>query len=190
MPTTRRLTADDVLRLQGARPDVHGYELVDGEPVEVTPASLEHGRIAVRIAHRLAGFVDEHGGGIVATEAGFVLSVPGDPERLRGPDVAFVSDGTLEAAGGIPRKGFSRMAPDLAAEIFSPSNLGDARDFQQRIQDYLNGGVRLLWVVYPDARSATVYHPDGTARLLQEGDTLDGEDVLPGFRLPLEELFG
>jgi Uma2 family endonuclease len=188
---TRRLTADDLWDLQGSDPDVHGWELVNGELVEVSPANLPHGRIQSRLAQRLWNHVDDHGGGVVYTEGGFVLQVPGDSERVRGPDVAFVSDATLAAAGGEPEKGFARLRPDVAAEVFSPSNLKDAREFQQKIVDYLDAGVTLVWVLYPDSGSALVHHPDGTSRLLRGADAvLDGEGILPGFRLPLNELFG
>ena len=188
---TRRLTADDLWELQGSDPDVHGWELVDGELVEVSPANLPHGRVQSRLAHLMWNHVDRVGGGVVYTEGGFVLEVPGDPERVRGPDVAFVSHRTLAAAGGEPAKGFARMCPDLAAEVFSPSNLKDARDFQQKIVDYVDAGVRVVWVLYPDSRSALVHHPDGASRLLRGTDAaLEGESVLPGFRLPLSDLFG
>jgi Uma2 family endonuclease len=188
---TRRLTADDLWDLQGSDPNVHGWELVNGELVEVSPANLPHGRIQSRLAHLLWNYVDEHGGGIVYTEGGFVLDVPGDSERVRGPDVAFVSNVTLESSGGEPVKGFARLCPDLAAEVFSPSNLKDAREFQQKIVDYVDAGVQVVWVLYPDSSSALVHHPDGSSQLLRGSDAvLDGESVLPGFRLPLSKLFG
>jgi Uma2 family endonuclease len=187
---TPRLTAEDLWDLQGSDPNVHGWELVDGDLVEVNPANLPHGRIQSRMAQMLWNYVDRVGGGVVYTEGGFVLDVPGDPERVRGPDVAFVSSATLEAAGGEPARGFARLRPDLAAEVFSPSNLKDARDFQQRIVDYADAGVRIVWVLYPDSDSAMVHHPDGSARLIRGPEaTLDGEEVLPGFTVRLGELF-
>jgi Uma2 family endonuclease len=188
---THRLTADDLWEIQGSDPDVHGWELVNGELVEVGPANLPHGRIQSRLAQLLWNHIDQHDRGVIYTEGGFVLNVPGDSERVRGPDVAFVSHATLEAAGGEPAKGYARMRPDLAAEVFSPSNLKDAREFQQKIVDYLDAGVPLVWVLHPDSGSALVHHPDGTSRLLRGAEAyLDGEDVLPGFRVTLRELFG
>lgn len=187
----RRFTADDAWRLQREHPDVHGYELVDGELVEVTPSTWPHGRMMVEVGRHLANHVAAHGGGRVCADVGFVLRVPGDPERVRGPDIAFVSDATLEDAGGEPaaKDGFVRMTPDLVIEIHSPTDERDVLDFHQRIRDYLDAGVRLLWVIYPEARYAVAYHPEGDARLLRERESLDGEDVLSGFRLPLAELF-
>jgi Uma2 family endonuclease len=170
---------------------VHGWELVNGELVEVSPANLPHGRVQSRLAHLLWNHVDAHGGGVIYTEGGFVLEVPGDSERVRGPDVAFVSDATLAAAGGEPAKGYARICPDLAAEVFSPSNLKDAREFQQKIVDYVDAGVSVVWVLHPDSRSALIHHPDGSSRLLRGADAaLDGESVLPGFTVTLGQLFG
>jgi Uma2 family endonuclease len=59
----------------------------------------------------------------------------------------------------------------------------------QKVRDYLEGGAHLVWVLAPEAKTVTVYRPDGSARLLREGDALDGEDLLPGLAIPLEELF-
>jgi Uma2 family endonuclease len=142
------------------------------------------------LAQLLWNHVDQHGGGVVYTEGGFVLQVPGDPERVRGPDVAFVSNATLAAAGGEPAKGYARLRPDLAAEVFSPSNLKDAREFQQKIVDYVDAGIPIVWVLYPDSDSAMLHRADGSAQLLRgEEAALDGEHVLPGFRVALKELF-
>jgi Uma2 family endonuclease len=57
------------------------------------------------------------------------------------------------------------------------------------VRDYLEAGARLVWLLVPKARTATAYRPDGSARLVREGESLDGEDVLPGLRIPLAELF-
>lgn len=185
----RTYTADDCWRLQHRDSNVHGYELVDGELVPVSPSNPLHGRVLIRVGHLLSHFVDEHGGGAVYGDVGFVLRVPGDPERVRGPDVAVVSEATIAEAGGEPTEGFARYTPELVVEVFSPTNLEEAQDFQQRILDYLDAGVRIVWVLYPETRSATVFHPDGAARLVKEDDALDGEDVLPGLRIPLSRIF-
>ena len=81
-----------------------------------------------------------------------------------------------------------RCAPDLAVEIDLTS--GKKPRGQQRMVDYLEAGVRLVWAIDPHNRTAMVYHPDGSARLLRPGEALDGEGVVPDFRLELSELFG
>jgi Uma2 family endonuclease len=125
------------------------------------------------------------------TSAGTVLAniwwrvrLPHDPERLHAPDVAFVAG--VEAPAG---NDLLRVPPDLAVEIYSSTSNRKPGDFQKRIRDYLDGGVRLLWVIYPDARCAMVYRPDGSARMVREHEALEGEDVLPGLRIELAELF-
>ena len=79
------------------------------------------------------------------------------------------------------------MIPDLVVEIDSPDRRPAVG--QRRIQDYLDAGVRLLWVIHSDAASATAYHADGSARVLRARDALDADPVLPGFQLPLALLF-
>jgi len=179
-------SADDVLRIP-VPPDLSGYELVDGELEPLTPVGLTHGRIARLICRRLDDHVmQQRIPGQVYLEAGFVLGLRRDPQRLRGPDVSFVSQSRLDEAGGEP-KGFFHGPPDLAVEIESTER---PKAMQQRIQDYLEAGTPLLWVIHSETNSATVYHTDGSARLLRESDALDGEDVLPGLIIPLRELFG
>jgi hypothetical protein len=78
-------------------------------------------------------------------------------------------------------------APDLAAEIVSPGD--SAAEIAEKVEDYLASGVRLVWIVYPRSRHVVVWTPDGAARTLRGDDALDGADVVPGFRLPLAELF-
>lgn len=185
MATNRNvLTADDVLDLP--LPDgAIGYEFVDGRPVPVMPASPIHGELIVEVAALLWHYVREHKlPGKVWNDAGFVLGLRRDRERMRGPDVAYIR---AEKTNGINPERLFRGVPDLAVEIDLTS--GKKPGGQQRIVDYLEAGVPLVWAIDPHSRTATVYHSDGSARLLREGDTLDGEDIVPGFRLPLAELF-
>jgi Uma2 family endonuclease len=81
-----------------------------------------------------------------------------------------------------------RMAPDLAVEILSPSN--SASDVQEKVLEYLAAGSRLVWIVDPARRTVTVYKSARDIRILGAGEALTGEEVLPGFRLPLAALFG
>lgn len=189
VPTTRMpLTADQVLDLPV--PDhLRGYELENGELVEVTPVSPPHGRIAAKLAHELLKHLEEARlGGEVYVEAGCVLEVPDDPERLRGPDLCYLGSDTLQQGGGEPDRGWFRLAPDLVIEIDSPERRPAVE--QRRIQDYLDAGVEVLWVVHTLARSATIYRPDGSARLIRAGEALRAESVLPGLEVPLAKLFG
>ncbi|MGH7470218.1 MAG: Uma2 family endonuclease [Longimicrobiales bacterium] len=178
-------SADDVLRIP-IPPDLSGYELVDGELEPVTPVGASHGRIAGQVFKRLHAHVTQQRiPGRVYIEVGFVLGLRRDPQRLRGPDVSFVSQARLDQIGGEP-KGFFHTTPDLAVEVESAER---PKALQQRIQDYLDAGTPLVWVIHSETNSATMYRADGSARLLRESDVLDGEDVLPELKIPLRELF-
>ncbi|MCS6941109.1 MAG: Uma2 family endonuclease, partial [Roseiflexus sp.] len=83
--------------------------------------------------------------------------------------------------------GFWALAPDLVVEIISPSET--AVQVQAKVQDYLNAGSRLVWLVYPETRTVVEYRADGSMRLYAGSDILDGADVIPGFLYPLERLF-
>jgi Uma2 family endonuclease len=82
--------------------------------------------------------------------------------------------------------GFARLAPDLVAEVVSPGQARSRMDVKARL--YIASGVRLVWVVWPEARTVDVWREAGTTSL-SEGDTLDGGDVLPGLAIPVRDLF-
>jgi Uma2 family endonuclease len=182
MATRTRLTADDLWRMGGG--DVR-RELVDGEMVELTPVGGLYGKVTGRVYRRLSDHVDaRRPGEVVVGDVGFVLSLPSDPERVRAPDVASLS--TARLPEGLPQ-GFIRGAPELAVEVLSPSD--SHVEVQQKVRDYLEAGARLVWILAPLARTVTVYRPDGSARLVREPESLDGEDVVAGLAIPLADLF-
>ncbi|MGH7482128.1 MAG: Uma2 family endonuclease, partial [Longimicrobiales bacterium] len=116
-------------------------------------------------------------------ETGFVLRQ--DPPTVRAPDAAFVATARIPPPAG--QLGFAALAPDLVVEIVSPSNW--ASELQARVLDYLEAGTRLVWVIDPASRTATVYRSRTDIEILSDDAALDGADVLPGLRLPLVELF-
>jgi Uma2 family endonuclease len=181
----RVLTADDVLDLPDPEGGI-GWEYVDGQPVPVMPASPIHGKLIVEVAARLWNHVREHDlPGTVLSDAGVVLALRRDPELMRGPDVIYVQNSKL---AGHDLERLYRGVPDLAIEI----DLTSAKKpgGQQRIIEYLEAGVRMVWAIDVHTRTAMSYRPDGSARLVRTDEALDAEEVVPGFRLPLSELFG
>jgi Uma2 family endonuclease len=132
---------------------------------------------------RIGSYARERGLGIVVTETGFLLSV--EPPTVRGPDLAFLARESLPQE--LPSEGFWRVAPDLAIEVVSPSNT--AAEIRGKVLEYLACGSRLVWVVDPATRSASAYRSRRDIALLTVDDDLEGGDVLPGFRLPIAELF-
>jgi len=181
MTTTRLYTVEDIAALPD---DAHRYDLIRGELVCMPPAGYEHGSVAMSIGARIWNFVREHGlGTVFAAETGFILRR--DPDSLLAPDVAFVRAGRLDHERD--RQGFARIAPDLAVEVISPSErAGKIRD---KVEEYLATGVRLLWLLNSRRRTVTVHAPGRAPRILTEQDELDGEDVLPGFRLRVADIF-
>ncbi len=181
----------DVVRQQvGAEELLHmpddgfRYELVRGELRRMNPAGNVHGRIAVRITWRLAQHVEENRlGTVYAAETGFKLAT--DPDTVRAPDVAFVSRARVEAVGEI--EGFWPEAPDLAVEVISP---GDSyADVEEKVFDWLDAGTKMVVVINPRQRSATVYKSPTDISALAEADVLDGGDVVPGFELTVRDIF-
>lgn len=176
--TTRRVaTEDDLLAMPK---DGQKYELVDGE-IRVSPAGDRHSVIALELGARLLAFAKEHRlGHVCGADAGFRL--PGG--NVRSPDVSFVAAGRFP--DDRPPEDFGSLAPDLAVEVISP---GDRpRHVLDKVGEYLEAGVRLVWVIDPRHSRAVVYRSLTEVRELVPSDALDGEDVLPGFRCRLDEI--
>jgi Uma2 family endonuclease len=160
-------------------------ELVKGVVVREPRPGRLHARVQFELAHRLKLWLErrETGGGEVLGESGFILS--DEPATVRGPDVSVLL--TRRESRENPGD-WIRRAPDVAVEVLSPSDRSGA--MQQKIAEYLEAGALRVWIVDPRGRTATIYRPDGSATLLRPDGTLEGEDVLPGFALPLADLFG
>ena len=121
-----------------------------------------------------------HSGWVFGAKTDFRLAR--DPDVVLGPDVAFV-----RAERVPPTDPFLELAPDLVVEIVSPTDR--PADMRAGVQAYLRHAVQLLLVVEPRRQQVTVHWPEQPLRLLNAGEDLDGQEVLPGFRLPLTELF-
>ncbi|MPZ22311.1 MAG: Uma2 family endonuclease [Dehalococcoidia bacterium] len=174
------MTADELLAMPD---DGTRYELVKGELRKMAPASGEHGYVAGRITQMIAAFVEQNDvGHIYVADTGYRLA--SNPDTVRAPDFAFVHKGRV---AGFRGPGFGRGAPDLVVEVLSPSNT--AAEMTERVEQYLDAGCKLLWVVDPDSRSVTIWSADRTARLLHGADDIDGGDVLPGFSCPISRFF-
>lgn len=158
------------------------HELVNGELVKTMSTGFIHGVIAQEIGYYILDFAKKHNLGLVAAaETGFILG----EKTYRGADCAFIGRESLQKHG-YPQ-GFFPTAPDIAVEVVSPNNTSE--EMMEKIDLYLKNGSRMVWIVYPNTRVMTVYRQNNVVTLLRESDTLDGEDVLPGFQLPVEKLF-
>src|SRR5204863_4052485 len=129
----------------------------------------------VRLTIALGTYVDtRHLGRVVAGDAGFKLQ--SDPDTVRGADIAFVSWERMREKSPV---GFPTLGPDLVVEVLSPGDRPG--ETLAKIADWLFAGTRLVWVMDPERRLARIYRPAGAESILGEADTLDGEELLPGF---------
>ena len=154
-------------------------ELIKGKVYEMAPAGGRHGGAAMNAGTFLNVHVRLNGlGRVFAAETGFIISR--NPDTVRAPDVAFVSAFRMDV-DELP-DGFIAVVPDLVVEVISP---GDTRrEVREKVEDWLLAGVRLVWALYPATRTATVYRSLDDISNLTEGDSLDGNDVVPGFTCP------
>jgi Uma2 family endonuclease len=184
--TTRLITADELLVMP--RRDEHGnqcrFELVRGELRTMSLAKPLHGIICARVNSKLTGFVEEHDlGETFGAETGFLLER--DPDTVLGPDAAFVSHERLADAEDFEK--YFPFAPDLAVEVLSPGNT--VREMNEKVAMYFAAGARAVWVFNPKKKTAAMYNSPSDVRVLSEHDTLEGGEVLPGFKLELSKLF-
>jgi Uma2 family endonuclease len=183
MVATKRITVDDLER--AGVPDGF-WELVDGRIVEVAPAGGEASSTGMIAGYYLMGHVMPHElGRVYGADGGFVLFPGEERELLRAPDVAFVRADRVPPPAQHAR--FLRLPPDLVVEVVSPSDGQAAVAVKAAL--WIEGGVRLVWVADPASRTVDVWESGRSVRTLGVGDELDGGDVLPGFRLPIAELF-
>ncbi|HLH27104.1 MAG TPA: Uma2 family endonuclease [Chloroflexota bacterium] len=182
MATTHKLmTADELLRLPD---DGQRHELLYGELRTMAPSGAEHGWVTMKVSGPLGQHVEANRLGLVFTaETGFWLAR--DPDLVRAPDVAFVRRERVLAAGDV--EGYWPGAPDLVVEVVSPSDLYTEVD--EKVAQWLAYGAQMVLVVNPRRCTVAVHRPDRTVRVLTEDDVLDGEDVVPGWTLPVRHIF-
>lgn len=176
----RGATVADLERLsaQGFR-----YELIRGELIEMSPTGGLHGSATDRFAAYVRIHVDEFDQGeCFAAETGFLLR--------RHPDTTYAPDWAFVAKGRVPEPlpaSYVPVVPDMVLETRSP---GDTkREVALKIEIWLNAGVRMALALDPAARTLTVYQPEAKPEVLGVEDTFSGEEVLPGFILPVRKLF-
>jgi len=175
------MTADELLRLPD---DGMRHELIAGELRTMAPAGSEHGWIAMNFGTPLTQYVRAHGlGRVYAAETGFRLTT--EPDTVRAPDVAFVRQERVLAAGRV--SGYWPGAPDLAVEVISPNDT--YTEVEEKVAVWLEHGARLVFVVDPRRRTVAVHCPGRPRQLLTENDVIDGGDVVPGWTLPVRDLF-
>jgi Uma2 family endonuclease len=176
-PTPGKATERDLLK-----PDAKLCELIDGTLVEKTMGAVES-MLNFEFGMFLGPFVKQHRLGIVLTADGMVRLMPG---KVRLPDTCFISWDRLPGRRA-PASPILDLAPDLAVEVLSAGNT--KAEMERKLREYFEAGVRLVWLIDPKTRTVVVHTSPKASTKLSAGETLDGGDVLPGFALPLAELF-
>lgn len=156
------------------------FELIDGTIVEKPMPTQFHARVTAIFVGEIYIFLKVHPIGHVETEARY--RPIGDKKNDRLPDVSFSSSDKPAVS-----KGAAPGMPDLAIEVMSPDD--KLRDLRAKAEFYIANGVRLVWLVLPEQKIVEVYRPNEDVLLLTVENTLDGYEVLPGFSLPIAEIF-
>lgn len=179
--TTSKYTENELFNLPK---DGFRYELVRGELIKISPAGFEHGMIAMRLARSLATYVEENNlGEVFAAETGFKIS--SNPDTVLAADVSFVSNKRFEQIK--PQKGFGIGAPDLVAEVISPSD--SFQYVEEKVTNWLDAGTRLVIVVNPSKKSVTLYRSKTEITILSKQEEIHGQEIVPGWKMKISDLF-
>lgn len=179
-PAPGTATAQDVIDIRHREGRL--CELIDGVLVEKT-MGIRESFLAIYIATILNTFVLSRNAGIVTGADGTYQFLP---DVIRIPDVAYVSWNRL-GGGPVPDEAIPAIVPDLVVEVLSPSNT--VAEMKRKRQEYFKAGVRLLWSVDPDTRTVAIYTSPRKPKVLDEKGILEAGDLLPGFTLPVRDIF-
>ncbi len=179
----KSLTGDDLLEIVAENPGKR-FELIEGELIEMSPTGFDHGKFEFLVALVLADYNKSHKWGTILTgETGFYTR--GDDKTVRAADVAFISYEKIPAGESHP--GYGKVAPELVVEVVSPSDR--AGEIENKVQEWLDFGVLLVWVVYPQNRRVHVHSDGKQFTILNADDAITGGDVLPGFSAKVNQFF-
>ena len=174
------ITAARFLSMSGTE----GYELVDGRLKEKA-MGMEATWVQTRLARLVGNVVEPAGLGYVVGADCMYQCFPHKPDQVRKPDMSFVRTGRFP--GEVLPTGPCPLPPDLLAEVVSPKERSD--DLEDKLDDFRQAGVPLMWVIHPRKRSVKVYRDGKLATELTADDELTGDPVLPGFRVKVSDLF-
>jgi Uma2 family endonuclease len=168
------------------QPDSGACELVEGKIVPMTPTGYLHGAVEARLAARLLAWAEAEGRGrVLAGEVG--IYVRRAPDTVRAADVVFLSE---ERFARCTSAGYLDVAPELVVEVLSPEDRwSGTRGVQEKVAEYLAAGVVAVWIVDPRARRVLIHRAAAAAEVFERAETLADPALLPGFALPLADLF-
>lgn len=181
--TRLKTTSADFERLAAANRDLRLEMSGSGDLSVMAPEGSVTGATNFLIAGKLFIWIAEHGGVGFGSSAGFTLP----NGAIRAPDVAWISADRWQSLPDSEKTGFARIVPDFVIELRSPSDkIEDCRD---KMAEYAAVGVRLGWLIDPEAKTVTVYRPGQDPNILENPERISGEDVLPGFELETRPIF-
>ena len=165
------------------RPDLEPCELIEGRIVPRSPAGWRHGELEAWLAARLFVWAEASGKG-QASAGGVGIYIRRNPDTVRAADILYISN---ERLAGREPSGYLDVAPELVVEVLSPEDRWS--EVTAKLDDYFSAGVLAVWVVDPGRRKIFVYQSPSSARSLGVGEVLEDPEILPGFSLPLADLF-
>lgn len=181
--TRLQTTTADFERLAAANRDLRLEMSGAGDLIVMAPEGSVTGNRNFEISVMLGIWVRIHGGVGFGSSAGFTLP----NGAIRAPDVAWISSDRWHGLPDSEKTGFARIVPDFVIELRSPSD--KIEDCREKMAEYASVGVRLGWLIDPEAKSVTVYRPGLEPKLLEKPERVSGEDVLPGFELETRPIF-
>jgi Uma2 family endonuclease len=160
----------------------------DGELIVMSPTGGEAGRKNRRLTQQVGIWTDRDGTG-EAFDSSTIFTLPNGAKRS--PDVSWVTLNRWNSLTQKQKEGFSPIVPDFVIELVSPSDIRSQRyeDLQAKMQEYLDNGVKLGWLIEPKAKTVEIYRQGKQVEILNNPQTLSGENVLPGFVLDLRDIF-
>lgn len=181
--TRLKTTAHDFERLAAANRDLRLEMSGSGDLIVMAPEGSVTGNRNFEISVMLGIWVRIHGGVGFGSSAGFTLP----NGAIRSPDVAWISSDRWRGLPESEKSGFARIVPDFIVELRSPSD--KIESCREKMAEYASVGVRLGWLIDPEAKTVTVYRPGQEPKLLENPERVPGEDVLPGFELETRPIF-
>ncbi|WP_019508426.1 Uma2 family endonuclease [Pleurocapsa sp. PCC 7319] len=160
----------------------------DGELIVMSPTGGEAGRKNFNLYLDLGNWNRQTKLG-EAFDSSTIFVLPNGARRS--PDVSWIELNRWNNLTLKEKQGFPPLAPDFVIELVSPSDLKNQRyeDLQTKMQEYLDNGIRLGWLIEPSAKTVEIYRLNQQVEILNNPQTLSGEKVLPGFILNLSEIF-
>jgi Uma2 family endonuclease len=178
----RVITPEEFYRMGDA---ARGFELVNGEMKELG-MSAQSSRVGGQVHFQFENYSRSNTPGwAFPPETGYRCFAD-DRGRVRKPDASFIALGRMTREQ-YEEEGYIDIVPDLVAEVISPNDL--AGDVEEKLAEWLDAGVKVVWVINPETRTVRVHRHDGGYAFLRDTETLTAPDVLPGFAVPVADLF-